>query len=129
MQALTFGGAMAVVTLLEHGDLLATCDDGTLLAVEANASDLLNSIRDDRLWAQLAGIKALTPWAYLLVTGELRRGEDGNVPAEGRASVVGRRCRARCCRPRSYVHVLQWRAMLSTSRLSCGWRPEATSPK
>lgn len=57
-QALKFGGAMVAPTMLEHGDLLATCDDGTLLAVERKtASDLLNSIRDDRLWAQLAGIK------------------------------------------------------------------------
>lgn len=87
VQALKFGGAMVAPTMLEHGDLLATCDDGTLLAIERKtASDLLNSIRDDRLWAQLAGIKAMTPWAYLLITGELRRGEDGNVLAEGRAS-------------------------------------------
>lgn len=87
VQALTFGGAMAAVTLLEHGDLLATCDDGTLLAVERKtASDLLNSIRDDRLWAQLAGIRALTPWAYLLVAGDLRCGDDGNAVADGRAS-------------------------------------------
>ena len=87
VQALEFGGAMKAVSLLEHGDLLATCDDGTLLAVERKtASDLLNSIREDRLWAQLAGIKALTPWAYLLVSGELRRGDDGNVLADGRGT-------------------------------------------
>src|SRR5690606_9556012 len=48
--------------------------------------DLLNSIRDERLWAQLAGIRALTPWAYLLITGEFRPGDDGNAVAEGRAT-------------------------------------------
>jgi len=87
VQALTFGGAMTAVTLLEHGDLLATCDDGTLLAIERKtASDLLNSIRDDRLWAQLAGIKSLTPWAYLVITGELRCAPDGHVVADGRTT-------------------------------------------
>ena len=87
VQALSFGGAMKAVSLLEHGDLLATCDDGTLLAVERKTpSDLLNSVREDRIWSQLAGIRALTPWAYLLVTGELLRGNDGNAVADGRAS-------------------------------------------
>lgn len=87
VQALTFGGAMTAVTLLEHGDLLATCDDGTLVAIERKApSDLLNSIREDRIWAQMAGIKAVTPWAYLVVAGELRRGDDGNAVADGRTT-------------------------------------------
>jgi ERCC4-type nuclease len=87
IQALKFGSAMVAVTMLDYGDMLVTCDDMALLAIERKtASDLLNSIREDRLWAQLAGIKALTPWAYLLVAGDLRCGDDGNAVADGRAT-------------------------------------------
>lgn len=84
---LRFGGATTAVSLLEAGDLLATCDDGTLLVVERKTpDDLLNSIREDRLWTQLAGIRALSRWAYLLVTGGLWAGPDGKVVADGRAT-------------------------------------------
>lgn len=87
VRRLTFGGAMIAGSALDAGDLLATCDDGALLAVERKTpGDLLNSIREDRLWSQLAGIKALSPWAYLLITGELRRGDDGNVWTDSRAT-------------------------------------------
>lgn len=85
VKRLTFGGAMVACSQLDAGDLLATCDDGTLLAIERKTpDDLLNSIREDRVWSQLTGIRALTPWAYLMITGELRRGDDGHVWADGR---------------------------------------------
>lgn len=87
VKRLTFGGAMVAHSQLDAGDLLATVDDGVLLAVERKTpSDLLNSIREDRLWSQLASIRTQTPWAYLMITGELRRGDDGNVWADGRAT-------------------------------------------
>lgn len=87
VRALTFGGAMTAVSLLDAGDLLVTCDDGTLLAIERKTpDDLLNSIRDDRLWSQLVGIKALSRWAYLLITGELRLGSDDKVWTDNRAT-------------------------------------------
>lgn len=80
VQALTFGGAATCCSLLEAGDLLVTCDDGTLLAIERKTpSDLLNSIRNDRIWTQIAGIRALTRWAYLIVTGEMPRSQNGKV--------------------------------------------------
>ncbi len=83
VRALSFGGAMVAPGLLDAGDLLATCDDGALLAIERKTpDDLLNSIREDRLWAQLAGIKALSKWAYLIITGELLRGPDGKVVSD-----------------------------------------------
>lgn len=100
-QTLAFGGAMTAVSLLDAGDLLVTCDDGTLLAVERKQpDDLLNSIRDERLWAQLAGIRKMTPWAYLVVTGDLHCGTDGKVVTDSRgtgwnwASVQGALLRA-----------------------------------
>ena len=87
VKRLTFGSAMVAHSQLDAGDLLATCDDGVLLAVERKTpSDLLDSIREDRLWSQLAGIKAQTTWAYLMITGELRRGDDGNVWTDSRAT-------------------------------------------
>ncbi len=87
VRQLTFGGAMVASSQLDAGDLLATCDDGALVAIERKTpDDLLNSIREDRVWSQLTGIRALTPWAYLIITGELRRGDDGHVWADGRAT-------------------------------------------
>ena len=72
VRRLSFGAQMRSVTLLEHGDVLATTDDGVLLAVERKtADDLLNSVRSGRLWLQLAGIRQQTRWAYLVVTGVL----------------------------------------------------------
>lgn len=87
VQRLTFGSAMIAHSQLDAGDLLATCDDGALLAIERKTpDDLLNSIRDERLWSQLAGLRKVTPWAYLMITGELRRGDDGNVWTDSRAT-------------------------------------------
>ncbi len=79
VQQLTFGGATTAVTALDFGDLLATCDDGALLAVERKtADDLLGSISDDRLWPQLAGIRIQTTWAYLVICGRLEPAANGN---------------------------------------------------
>ncbi len=87
VRRLTFGGATVATSLLDAGDLLATCDDGTLLAIERKTpDDLLNSIREDRLWSQLTGIRALSRWAYLMITGGLWTGPDGKVVADGRAT-------------------------------------------
>jgi ERCC4-type nuclease len=87
IQRLPFGGAVISISLLEYGDLLAIADDGTLLCVERKTpDDLLGSIRDNRLWTQLAGISQITRWAYLLITGELRRGTDGYVQTDGRTT-------------------------------------------
>jgi ERCC4-type nuclease len=80
VQALTFGAQMTSITALDAGDLLATTDDGALIAVERKtASDLLGSINDGRIWTQLAGLRAQTPWAYLVITGHLACSTDGKV--------------------------------------------------
>lgn len=85
LQQLTFGGIPTSVTMLEHGDVLLAMDSGEMIAIERKSpSDFLNTLRDDRLFPQLTGLRALTPWAYLLICGELSRGADGKVFAEGR---------------------------------------------
>lgn len=96
---LSFGGVPVIVTLLEAGDLLAATDDGQLLAVERKASgDLLNTLRDDRLFPQISRLREISPWAYLVVTGDLRPGPGGKTFVDGRetgwawASVQGALC-------------------------------------
>jgi len=82
---LTFGAASTSVGTMEYGDLWATCDDGALLVIERKSpSDLLASIQNERIWPQLAGLTALTRWAYLVVTGDLRAGVGGKAIADGR---------------------------------------------
>ena len=83
VQRLTFGGAMCSVAALDYGDVLATTDDGAMVAVERKtASDLLGSLADGRLWPQLAGMRKLTPWCYLVVTGRLAPSANGYVTTD-----------------------------------------------
>jgi ERCC4-type nuclease len=80
VQQLRFGATLTTVSALEYGDLLATTDDGVMIAVERKtADDLLGSIKDGRLWPQLSGLRAQTPWAYLVVTGMLGPSAAGRV--------------------------------------------------
>jgi len=77
---LTFGGLPVTVTRLDHGDVLAVDDTGTMIAIERKTpSDFLNTLRDDRLFPQLTGLRSVTPWAYLMITGALERTTDGKV--------------------------------------------------
>lgn len=86
VKAMTFDGAPTVTTLLEHGDLQVLCDDGELLVIERKTpSDLLNSIRDERLLAQVAEVCSVEGgWPYLLIHGQLTKGQSGCVVADGR---------------------------------------------
>jgi ERCC4-type nuclease len=70
---LKFDNAPKVSTKLEAGDLWATCDDDELIVVERKTlTDLLASIADRRLFSQAARCRAISPWAYLVITGELK---------------------------------------------------------
>jgi len=83
LQDLSFGNTPTSVTLLETGDVLATTDDGCLLAIERKtADDLLGSLKDGRLYEQLARLHQLTPYAYLIVCGAIWRGTDGHAVTE-----------------------------------------------
>lgn len=85
VQQLTFGGVSTTVTLLEFGDVWAATDDGALLAIERKTSDdLLNSLKDGRLFTQLAGLRGVSEYAYLFICGSITRGPDGKVITDGR---------------------------------------------
>lgn len=84
VKAMSFDGAATVVSLLEWGDLHVLCSDGALLVIERKTpSDFLNTLKDDRLMPQMAGIKSLSRWAYLLIDGRLESGRDGKTVVDG----------------------------------------------
>jgi ERCC4-type nuclease len=83
VQSLRFGASLATVSALDYGDLLATTDDGVMIAVERKTvSDLLGSIKDGRIWPQLVGLRAQTPWAYLVICGAMSASASGQVVTE-----------------------------------------------
>lgn len=72
VQQLTFGGVPVAVAMLEAGDVMIATDDNKIVLVERKtADDLLNTIKDGRLFPQAAKMKAVSPWCYLVITGEL----------------------------------------------------------
>ena len=87
IKALKFG-MEPMITLLDHGDVIAFTDDDEIIAIERKTTDdLLNSLRDERLIPQVAGLLSISnKWSYLVVCGELRRGPDGKAISEGRAT-------------------------------------------
>jgi len=96
---LSFGG---VPKMIDHDpkafDVLALTDDGcTLMFERKTATDFLNSLKDERLFPQLARMteprnaqqalgESLTYWPYLIITGSFLPGPDGKVTADGRAT-------------------------------------------
>lgn len=84
---LTFGGVPKMPANLEYGDLLATTETGDMVVVERKTpSDLLNSIKDNHIFAQAAGMRALSPWCYLVITGVPAATLSGNVIANERVT-------------------------------------------
>lgn len=95
-QRLKFGGVNKWVTTLETGDVQAVTDDGCTLVFERKTpSDFLNSLRDERLFPQLARMteirnaqltmrEPLTYWPYLVITGNFLPDANGKVVADGR---------------------------------------------
>jgi ERCC4-type nuclease len=80
VQDLTFGNIPKTVTFLEQGDAMGACEDGSMILVERKTpSDFLNSLRDERVFLQLANMLLVTRWSYLVITGEFQRGASGKV--------------------------------------------------
>jgi ERCC4-type nuclease len=83
VQKLEFSGVPKAVTLLNAGDFLLATDDNCMLAIERKTpGDLLNTLRGDRLFQQVAALREVSPWSYLLITGPLLRGPDNKVIAD-----------------------------------------------
>lgn len=83
VQALRFGGLPVMAAELEYGDIQALCTDGcTLLIERKTGDDFLNTLREGRLFPQMAGLaraRSETTWPYLLVTAEFRANKQRNV--------------------------------------------------
>lgn len=80
IQQLKFNGIPTVVEYMEHGDLMAACDDGTIIYIERKTpDDFLGSLKDGRLFPQLAPLCSFSRWSYLMITGDLQRGTDDKV--------------------------------------------------
>lgn len=80
VQRLTFKGASVSTQYLDHGDLMIACDDGTMMVIERKTpDDFLGSLKDGRLFSQLAPLPSLTRWAYLMITGDLQQNHEGKI--------------------------------------------------
>ena len=85
--SLKFGGVPVAVTMLDCGDLWASCDDGQLIIVERKTpSDLLGSIQDGRLFQQCAAMRERSKYSYVMVTGILAHSLDGHIVTENRST-------------------------------------------
>ena len=85
IQGLKFGGVPVITSILEAGDIQAMCSDGESILVERKTtSDYLGSIHDNRVFAQVANMRETTPWVYVIIAGELKRGRKGTTICEGR---------------------------------------------
>jgi ERCC4-type nuclease len=63
---------------------MATCDDRSILLIERKTpSDLLNTIKQKRLFPQCQQMIEITPWSYVVITGILYRDRDGFVTVGG----------------------------------------------
>lgn len=84
---LKFGGVPVAVTMLDTGDAWLSTDDGAMLVIERKTpSDLLGSIKDGRLFQQVAAMRDKSKWCYLMITGALAHTLDGHVITDNRTS-------------------------------------------
>jgi hypothetical protein len=102
IQKLPFGGVpKAIDGNPAARDLTAITDDSCILAVERKtATDFLNTLKEDRLFPQLARLaemriaqqrvdEKLTYLPYLIITGSFLPGSNGKVVADGRETGWG----------------------------------------
>ena len=86
-----FGDLPKIVTLLDTADIQAVTDDGhTILIERKTPEDFLNTLREDRLFPQLARMteirnvqvvngEPITYWPYLVITDLFGASHDGKI--------------------------------------------------
>mgnify|MGYP001250069502 CR=1 FL=1 len=83
VKELTFGNVPITHEILEAGDFWVVTDDNRILVIERKTpNDFLNTLKEERLFVQMAGLQAMRKqgyWPYLLITGELQRAHNGKV--------------------------------------------------
>jgi ERCC4-type nuclease len=91
IKSLKFGGVPVMVRMLDTADIQAFTDDGhTLLIERKTPDDFLNTLKDDRLFPQLARMvetrnsqlnngQPVTSWAYIVIEEPLTADRNGKV--------------------------------------------------
>jgi ERCC4-type nuclease len=87
IRELKFGGVPTMVATLDCCDLHIVCDDNEILVIERKTpEDFLGSLKDGRLFAQVAKMREKSRWCYVLITGQFECGRDENVITESRVT-------------------------------------------
>jgi ERCC4-type nuclease len=69
---ISFPNVPVMKMTLETGDLWVKCEDGNTLIIERKeATDLMASIADNRLFNQAAKMRQVSNWCYVVVTGKI----------------------------------------------------------
>ena len=77
-------GCPSMVQTLETGDLHIATDDDKLLVIERKtAGDFVNSIKDGRLFNQVARAKQITPYVYVVIVGTILPASHGKTYING----------------------------------------------
>lgn len=91
VKSLKFGGVPVMTTFLDTGDVQAVTDDNHTLIIERKTpDDFLNTLKDDRLFPQLARMtdtrniqqmngRLVTYWPYLVITDVFTADRNGKV--------------------------------------------------
>lgn len=82
-------GCPSMVQTLETGDLHIIGNDDQLIIVERKStftSDFMNSIKDGRLFNQVARAKSMTPFVYVAIIGSISRARNGKAIVNGQVS-------------------------------------------
>lgn len=83
--SLRFGSALVAITHLETGDYQCTTDKDELIIIERKSpDDFLGSIKDGRIFQQVARMKELSTWSYVIITGLFASGQNGKLISAGR---------------------------------------------
>ena len=78
MKNMQWQGALVSTAPLTHGDLQAVCPDGNKILIERKTpNDFLLSIKDGRLFNQVAGMVESSDFCYVIITGIFMT-HDGN---------------------------------------------------